>query len=310
MSGIMAPTVLITGAAGRTSGFVIGALLASKANLNLRLFVRSEAAVKRVRAKFPQLKREAFALGDYLECSTLGPAFKDVDIVFHNGPGFHSQETAMGIALVDAACEAGVKHFVYCSVLFPLLHKLVNHEVKLRCVPVSWLRCRACADIRRRVEEYLIESGLNYTILEVREVAYRKNCTRLLNDTPQPTCLMQNIDVPDVVAHGVLDCLSNPEVLQGYVALQDVSEIAKLVILDPEQHNRARYELVGQNITLEELAQTIGRVAGKASISARQLPREQVIPRIWSPYKYDGFDRMLYYYDRRYVVGVVCRVPG
>ena len=126
------PTVLITGAAGRTSGFVIKALLESKAALNLRLFVRSEAAVEKVQAKFPSLKRGAFVLGDYLEYSTLGPAFKGVDIVFHNGPGFHSQETAMGIATIDAARDAGVKHYVYCSVLFPLLHKLLNHEVKLR----------------------------------------------------------------------------------------------------------------------------------------------------------------------------------
>ena len=125
-------TVLITGAAGRTSGYVLRALLDSKANFNIRLLVRSEAAVEKVRAQYPQLPRSAFAIGDYLEYSTLGPALEGVDIVFHNGPGFHSQETAMGIAIIDAAIAAGIKHFVYCSVLFPLLHKLLNHEVKLR----------------------------------------------------------------------------------------------------------------------------------------------------------------------------------
>ena len=128
------PTVLITGAAGRTSGYVIKALLDSKAAVNLRLFVRSEAAVTRVRAKFPEIPREAFALGDYLEYSTLPTAFEGVDVVFHNGPAFVSQETAMGIAAVDAAVKAGVKHFVYCSVLHPLLHKLINHWSKLGCV--------------------------------------------------------------------------------------------------------------------------------------------------------------------------------
>lgn len=134
-------TVLITGAAGRTSGYVLRALLESKVKFNLRLFVRSEAAVEKVRAQYPQLPRSAFVLGDYLEYSTLGPALKGVDIVFHNGPGFHSQETAMGIALIDAAREAGVKHFVYCSVIFPLLHKLLNHEVKLRWADL--FRCRS-----------------------------------------------------------------------------------------------------------------------------------------------------------------------
>ena len=138
-------TVLVTGAAGRTSSYVIKALLDSNASFNLRLFVRSEHAVEKVRAQFPQLRREAFVLGDYLEYSTLGPAVQGVDIIFHNGPVFHSQETAMGMALIDAAREAGVKHFVYCSVLFPLLHKLLNHEVKLRYVNYALL-CLMVAD--------------------------------------------------------------------------------------------------------------------------------------------------------------------
>ena len=129
----MSPTILITGAAGRTSGAVIQALLDSQAAINLRLFARSEVAVEQLRSRFPQLKREAFALGDYLEQTTLGPALKGVDLVFHNGPPFHSQEVAMGVAIIDAARDAGVKHFVYCSAIFPLLHKMMNHEVKL-CV--------------------------------------------------------------------------------------------------------------------------------------------------------------------------------
>lgn len=130
-------TVLITGAAGRTSRYVIRTLLDFGNKLDLRLFVRSEAAVEKLRAEFSQLPRSAFVLGDYLEYSTLGSVLKGVDVVFHNGPLFHSQETAMGIAIIDAAKDAGVKHFVFCSVLFPLLHKLLNHEAKLPCVDMS-----------------------------------------------------------------------------------------------------------------------------------------------------------------------------
>ncbi|KAJ3543516.1 hypothetical protein NM688_g5845 [Phlebia brevispora] len=265
-------TVLITGAAGRTSGFVIRALLESGAKLDLRLLVRSEAAVERTRAKFPQLKRHSFVLGDYLEYSTLGPALKGVDIVFHNAPAFHSQETAMGIAVIDAAKDAGVKHFVYCSVLFPLLHKLLNHEVKLR------------------VEEYLIESGLDYTILE-------------------PTCMMQNLNVKEIASSGILTCAWSPQVLQGYVSLQDLAEVARLVILDPASHNRARYEIVGQNITLEDVAKIISTCAGKP-VECRQVPRAEAVPRGLVPihgaqgaYAKEGLDRMLYYYDTRGIPG-------
>ena len=128
----MAPKVLITGATGRTSTAVIQALLDSKFGFNPRFFVRSEEAIERVQTKFPQIQRDRFLLGNYLEASTLGPALEGIDIVYHNGPSMHSQEVAMGVAIIDAARDAGVKHFVYCSAIFPLLRKMVNHESKLR----------------------------------------------------------------------------------------------------------------------------------------------------------------------------------
>lgn len=125
-------TILITGAAGRTSSYVIQALLNSPTTTpkDLLLLVRSESSLDKVKQKWPQLPSSAFVVGDYLEQSTLASAFKGVDIVFYNGPAFHQQETAMGIAAIDAAKAAGVKHFVFCSVLFPFLDDLLGHKVK------------------------------------------------------------------------------------------------------------------------------------------------------------------------------------
>lgn len=122
--------ILITGAAGRTSGYVIQALLQSPTKPALRLLVRSSLSAQKVQEKH-DVESSSIVVADYLEQSSLGPALQGVHIVFHNGPAFHSQEAAMGIAVIDAAKAAGVKHFVYCSVLFPLLTKLVNHKVKL-----------------------------------------------------------------------------------------------------------------------------------------------------------------------------------
>lgn len=125
-------TILITGAAGRTSSYVVQALLNSSAFApkDLRLLVRSESSLSKVKQKWPQLPPSAFVIGNYLDMSSLPPAFQNVDIVFHNGPPFHQQETAMGIAVIDAAKAAGVRHFVLCSVLFPILDNLLNHKVK------------------------------------------------------------------------------------------------------------------------------------------------------------------------------------
>ncbi|OBZ76940.1 NAD(P)H azoreductase [Grifola frondosa] len=263
-------TILITGAAGRTSGHVIKALLDSPNPPELRLLVRSQAAVDKLKTEFPKLPPASFVIGDYLEASTLPPAFKGVDIVFHNGPAFHSQETAMGIALIDAAKQAGVKHFVYCSVLFPVLTKLLNHKVK--CF----------------VEEYLIESGLNYTIL-------------------QPTSFMQNVNLKYVIANSILPAAYSPKVLQGYLDLQDLAAVARLVILDPASHNRARYELVGQNATFEDIAREISSYVGK-EIKCEQISREQAVSmgiapvKLRSDYAVEGLDRMFYYYDHRRVL--------
>lgn len=261
--------ILITAAAGRTSGYVLKELLASKSVKaeDLRLLVRSEASIKKVQSRHKQLPRSSFVIADFLEKSTLGPAVEDVDIVFHNAPAFSPLESAMGIALIDAAKEAGVKHFVYCSVLFPVLRKLLNHDVK------------------RVVEEYLIESGMDYTILE-------------------PTSFMQNMDVKGAIEGRTLMCAYSPQTLQGFLDLEDLAQVARTVLLDPTPHNRARYELVGENMSLEDVAKTIERVAGVPSVSCQLIPRGELLKRAaGSEYFTDALYRMLFYYDKRGIPG-------
>lgn len=143
-------TILITGASGRTSGYVIKTLLATPSPPPLRLFVRSDSAAQTLLAAHAGLGPTNFARGDLLEASTLPPAVAGVDVVFHNAPAFHPNETAMGIALIDAAKAARVKHFVYCSVLHPVLTKLLNHKAKREYVVVVSFRS-ACEVVLMRV---------------------------------------------------------------------------------------------------------------------------------------------------------------
>ncbi|KAL6303958.1 NAD-P-binding protein [Sparassis latifolia] len=261
-------TILITGAAGRTSGYVIRAILqvTSFSESHIRLLVHSQDTIQELRAHYPQLPPSAIVTGDYLEASTLPPVFEGVDVVFYNAPAFHPQETAMGIAVIDAAKAAGVKHFVYCSVLFPILTKLLNHKVKCR------------------VEEYLIESRLNYTILE-------------------PTHFMQNVDLKHVQETGLLPAEYSPDVLQGYLDLPDLAAVARTILLDPAPHNRARYELVGQNCTFEDVAKEISKHTGKKIICA-PIAREAIVSTVkYGQYAQEALDRMLYYYDTRGIPG-------
>lgn len=129
-------TVLILNATGRSARAVLSALLSSPSQdiPPLRLHARSELSLTKLRTSFPQISQVSkveYATGDVLDAPTLARAMHGIETVWYNGPPFISQATAMGIAVVDAAVEAGVKHLVFASVLHPYLRKLVNHIEKL-----------------------------------------------------------------------------------------------------------------------------------------------------------------------------------
>ncbi|KZT71796.1 NAD(P)-binding protein [Daedalea quercina L-15889] len=242
-------TILITGASGRTSGYVIEALLASSPTSDLRLLVRSEVAIQKLTAKYPGLKPANFAIGDLLEPSTIGPAVAGIDVIFHNGPSFIPNETAMGIALIEAAKAAGVKHFVFCSVLHPILTKLLNHKAK------------------RDIEEYLI-------------------------------------DLSATLQSSVISAAWNPKTWQGYLDLHDLAEVAAKVILDPAPHNLSRYELCGQNCTIEDVARELSAHIGK-KIAIKNISSEEALAHFGQSggYGVEAGDRMLYYYNKRGIPG-------
>lgn len=129
-----------------------------------------------------------------------------------------------------------------------------------------------------------------------------------MNNTAQPTVFMQNIEIQSVIESGKLPCAYSSQVLHGFVDLQDVAYVARDVILDPEPHNRARYELVAVNLTLEELARVISDESGR-SITCETVPRAQAATWSVSPansqgqYAMEALDRMLYYYNQRYDEG-------
>lgn len=117
---------------------------------------------------------------------------------------------------------------------------------------------------------------------------------------------MQNMNIKNAVESGALMCAYSPSTLQGFLDLEDLGAVASLVILNPEPHNRARYELVGENATPEDIAKTVARVAGcSKGIKCEQIARSEVIQRGVvhvrgaGEYSAEALDRMLYYYDKR-----------
>jgi uncharacterized protein YbjT (DUF2867 family) len=133
-------------------------------------------------------------------------------------------ERAMGFAMVDAACAAGVEHFVFSSALHAIITDLVQHEIK------------------RDIEEHLLSSGLEFTIL-------------------QPTIYMLPLKLRPVFEKGVFRAAWSLDRRQSLVDIGDLTDVALEVLTNSERHWGATYELVGSGrYTAYDLGKIISRV--------------------------------------------------
>jgi uncharacterized protein YbjT (DUF2867 family) len=168
--------------------------------------------------------------GDMLDPRAVAAAVDGVEAVIHIGPPMHPREAEMGHAVVAAARRAGVSHFVQFSVTHPQLEPLLNHQAKLA------------------VERTVLLSRIPFTIL-------------------QPMHYMQNIDVRRVLESGVLTQPYAVDTPLAHVDLEDVTEVAAMVVTDPAHHH-ATYELCGDDyVNARQLAATIATISGRPVIA-------------------------------------------
>jgi len=134
------------------------------------------------------------------------------------------------------------------------------------------------------VEEYLIESGLHWTIL-------------------QPTHMMQTTVLEPVLSNAMMKLPYSPATVQGFIDLADFAEVVLKVVQHPSVHDMARYELLGCVGSYNEVADIIGKKIGK-SVKVEQIPAEQAAAASTShPYSQDAMKRMMYYYNTRGLTG-------
>ena len=139
-------TALIAGASsGLGEGF---ARLLAAAGARVVLGARRVELVEGIAADLRAAGVADVIIGDFSQPDLISRALKGVEKVYYVCPGIHPLEREIGIAWIDAAKAEGVKHFVFSSVLHAVLTDLVQHEIK------------------RDVEEYLLSSGLEFTILQ------------------------------------------------------------------------------------------------------------------------------------------------
>lgn len=200
-----ARTVLVTAGYGNQAKSVIPRLVA--AGFRVRAMRRADRPGPGPR----ELGAHEVVVGDAANPEDARRAMEGVDAVYHVGPTFHPLEREMGFNMIDRAKDAGVSHFVFSSVLHPILFGLPQHAIK------------------RAIEEHLLESGLNFTIL-------------------QPSDYMQMTAMSVVPDRGLFLCGYTQDNREALVDLEDVAEVLAKVLAQGATHHGATYELTcGEN---------------------------------------------------------------
>ena len=179
--------------------------------------------------------------GDASDPATLARAMEGVETVYHVGPSLHPREEAMGIAVIEAAEAAGVKHLVFSSVLHAIEDRLIQHRSKLA------------------IEQRIIVSNLDWTIL-------------------QPTNYMLPGWSTPVFKTEVFRLWWSLDRRQSLIVLDDYAQVAAKVILEGRKHHGATYELSsGDCLTAYEIAERFAKVTGRPVRAEEVSPDEFMV---------------------------------
>ncbi|CAN9159809.1 unnamed protein product [Alternaria alternata] len=273
--------LLITSASGKQAGKLLPLLSEWQ---NIRLAVHSSSSKARLQQDYPRAEVIQADLYSPSDCASL---LENVTTAIHIGPSYHSHETEIGKMMIDAAVAAysngnGVfKHFILSSVLNSQFSKMLNHDYK------------------RVVEEWIMESGIPYTIL-------------------QPSTFMDNIPVAMLAQQDkpVYPALWSTENRFSMLALSDLAEVFKVVAEEREKHFYAQYPLTSthQPISFGEALRVVEGKIGKQVMVEKKAFGDAVDALLKRLFKLedaaradrrsrDTAERMILFYDARGLVG-------
>ena len=227
MSGI----VLAVGAAGKFAGHVVPALVARGATVR--------GLVHEPKALAPVCDEGATdaVVGDLRDQRSTAAALEGVESVFYVAPAFLPDETQVGVDFVAAAVKAGVRRFVFSSVIHPVLSALSNHAAKAP------------------VEEAILDSGLEYTFLH-------------------PALFFQNYARawPGIARTGVLAEPWSSDTRFSRVDYRDVAETAAIALTE-DRLLYGTFELCAEGwLNRHDIAALAGEVLGRTVSAGRIDP--------------------------------------
>jgi len=212
----------VTGASGQLGRMVINKLMESCSPEDLVAIVRDPAKAADLAAAGVEIR-----VADYDDRASLDTALAGLDKLLLVSSSEVGKRVPQHKNVIDAAKQAGVEHVVYTSA-----PKATTSELVL-------------APEHKATEEYLVASGLEYTVL--------RNNWYTENYAPQVKAASES---------GVLRSAAG----QGRVASASRSDYAEgaAAVLVGEGHEGKVYELSGEYAwTYDELAATIAEVSGK-----------------------------------------------
>ena len=271
--------ILVTGSGGKTGRAVIAAL--RKRGVKIRALVRRGGRMRSLQG----CGREEIVAGDMRSPEAMEWVVNGASAVYHIPPNVSPDETAIGETVIRAARSAGVKRFVYHSVIHPQIEAMPHHWNKMR------------------VEEMLFESGLDYTIL-------------------QPAPYMQNIlpYLAPIRDERKYRLPYSGEARLNAVDLEDIAEAAAAVLCEPS-HSHAVYELCGpDNLTSLEECEILSRLLGfqvEFEFVSLEKWETEALSKGLGGYQVEALVKMFRYYEEfglsgnpRVLEGLLGRHPG
>jgi uncharacterized protein YbjT (DUF2867 family) len=206
-----------------------------------------------------------------MDPDSLRLALTGVGQVLHICPPMHPKEDAIARTMIGLAGELAVDRFVLYSVLHPLLADVPHHDRKLQA------------------ERALVDSGLNYTIL-------------------QPARYMQHLTMiwKTVLSTGVHTMPFGTTVRFNLVDLTDLAEAAARIMTEPG-HDAATYQLAGPDALSQEdctkiISSVLGRPVRAAAKSIEDFRRDAAAAGMPSE-RIEVMTRMNAHYDAHGLVG-------
>jgi len=220
--------ILVTGATGRQGGSTVRALL--KKEYLVRAFTRDVNASNALALK--DLGAEVVR-GNFFDTATIAKALKNVDGLFTMTTSFEGgveAEVQQGMNMIEAAKQAGIKHFVMTSVASANQQTGIPHF-----------------DSKYTIEQALEEAGLPYTIIA-------------------PVSFMENMLGPMALPNlrsGKVVMFQDPETSQQLIAVADIGEMAAAVFARGEKLFGKRFDIASDDPSGNRIVEILKNSTGK-----------------------------------------------